>query len=66
MITQGMSATIRPEPQRLLDTWLRYYNGPNAGMIDVELARREVPWLVGESVSITIKSSIEAENGPSK
>lgn len=28
-------------------TWLHYLNGPQAGTIDVELARQEMPWLAG-------------------
>lgn len=34
----------------MLETWRRYYDGPNAGTIDVETARREVPSLLGTSV----------------
>jgi hypothetical protein len=41
----------------LPQTWLRYLNGPNAGFIDVELAKQEVPWLVGIPRRMTFRSA---------
>ena len=41
------------------ETWDKFYNGPNAGKIDVEAARREMPWLIGEAKSVTIRVSPE-------
>ena len=49
-LTVPADAVVTPE------TWLRYYNGPHAGLIDVETARREMPWLVGASASLTLSS----------
>jgi hypothetical protein len=37
------------------ETWLHYLNGPNTGAIDVELARREMPWLAGISQQLTFQ-----------
>ena len=44
---------------RLIDipeTWRRFYNGPNAGLIDVELAHKEMPWLIGEGASVELSA----------
>jgi hypothetical protein len=32
------------------ETWIKFFNGPNAGMIDLETARRDMPWLVSADV----------------
>jgi hypothetical protein len=39
------------------ELWSRFYNGPNAGLIDVALARKEMPWLIGEGMSVQLSSS---------
>ena len=36
------------------ETWIRYFNGPNAGFIDMELAKKEMPWLIGIPLSYTL------------
>jgi len=38
------------------EVWNRFYNGPNAGLIDVEVARKEMPWLIGEGTSVQLSS----------
>jgi hypothetical protein len=47
----NQSATLPTGGVCLPETWRRFYNGPNAGLIDVEVASREMPWLVGVSPS---------------
>ena len=48
-----MSGATVFRPERPLDlamipeTWLHYFNGPNAGFINLEVAQRESPWLFG-------------------
>jgi len=37
-------------------TWLHYLNGPNDGLIDIELARQEMPGLVGATQQSTFHS----------
>jgi hypothetical protein len=39
---------------RVPETWQKFYNGPNPGMIDVATARREMPWIIGESKPVSI------------
>ena len=51
-----MGTTLEGKTQDIPETWVRFYNGPNAGFVDVELARKEMPWLIGEGASITLSS----------
>jgi hypothetical protein len=37
------------------EVWLRFLNGPEAGSIDGELARQEMPWLVGVPQQLTFR-----------
>jgi hypothetical protein len=39
----------------LPEVWLRFLNGPEAGAIDSELARQEMPWLVGAPEHLTFR-----------
>lgn len=50
----AQSATVASVSRVLPETWQRFYNGPNVGLIDVEIAAVEMPWLVGMSVGVTI------------
>lgn len=45
---------IGPEHGMIPETWLRFYNGPNAGLVDVESAKREMPWILGVSPVVTL------------
>jgi hypothetical protein len=27
-------------------TWITFFNGPNAGTINIESAKKEIPWLI--------------------
>ena len=58
----SQSIDIRDDSPPLLETWRRFYNGPNAGMIDVSSAKREVPWLVGESPAVTLRFDASAND----
>ncbi len=49
-----MGITLDCREPRVSEIWDRFYNGPNAGLIDVELARKEMPWLIGEGASIVL------------
>jgi hypothetical protein len=49
------STTIREESSPVLETWRRFYNGPNEGMIDIASAKRDAPWLVGEEPAVTLR-----------
>jgi hypothetical protein len=53
----GQSALVRSaralDVSMVPETWLRYFNGPSAGFVDVETAQREMPWLFGATVSAT-------------
>lgn len=51
-----MCTIISLEEITILETWKRFYNGPNAGFINIEIARKEMPWLIGEGVSVTINT----------
>ncbi len=62
----SLSCTLASGKPVLIETWRRYYNGPNAGLIDVEVARREVPWLVGESSGVTFGSSAREPKPPAR
>lgn len=48
------SSTVETGGAELAETWRRFYNGPNRGLIDVEVATREMPWLVGLSSGVTL------------
>lgn len=48
------SITITAGGVQLTETWQRFYNGPHAGRIDMDLAERDAPWLVGASPSVTL------------
>ena len=68
-MSMNQSMCIRGDSPPLLETWRRFYNGPNAGLIDVAFAKREVPWLVGESQAVTVRfqpvpvqSSVQSSN----
>ena len=49
------SLTLKVVEQPTQETWRQYYNGPHAGFIDVALALKECPWLVGHGAGITLK-----------
>jgi hypothetical protein len=48
------SLTLNVVEQATPETWRQYYNGPHAGFIDVALALKECPWLVGHGAGITL------------
>jgi hypothetical protein len=54
------SLTVTAKVLAVPETWLRCYNGPHAGLIDVETARREMPWLVGAASLLNV-SSVQTE-----
>lgn len=35
-------------------TWIDYYNGPNAGLISIATAKKESPWLISGAKIVTI------------
>jgi hypothetical protein len=53
-MTRGQSILLRPSKEldqsMVPETWLRFFNGPNAGYIDMEEAAKEMPWLIGATV----------------
>ena len=58
----GSSASITisgTEVRQPLETWDKFLNGPNAGMIEIESARREIPWIIGESSVVTVFASMD-------
>lgn len=38
------------------ETMVRFLNGPNAGMIDIDAAEREMPWLIGGTQQVSFAS----------
>jgi hypothetical protein len=58
------SATFTHDPGSVQQTWRQFYNGPNAGLIDVELARREMPGLIGEAATVVFNPPVASGTMP--
>ena len=54
------SVTVVPIEQPESETWRKFYNGPHAGLIDVEAATKEMPWLIGMGRAATVDTNNRA------
>lgn len=53
----SQSVTLVTGLRELPETWKRYYNGPNVGLIDEQIAALEMPWLIGRGGGVTLDTS---------
>jgi len=52
----AQSVTLPSGTGELPETWRRFYNGPHIGLIDLEVASLEMPWLVGQAAGVTLET----------
>ena len=66
-MTKGISVVVGPsqplDESLVPETWLRYFNGPNAGYIDLQAAASEMPWLMGASTLSVVPALNSHETG---